>query len=106
MDPREALKLVTLNPAIQLGVSDRRQVFDDLRPVHRRVEDVTLFAPGGYHEGAMNLVVGVQGDGARSLRALIIGMGVDCKQPAIHGEEYPTAWNQLGVGYVQLRSPR
>ncbi len=53
----------------------------------------------------MNLVVGVEGDGARSLRALIIGMGVDCKEPAIHGEEYPTAWNQLGVGYVSLRSP-
>ncbi len=64
----------------QLGLPDRSQVATDVGPVHLRVQDVARLAAGAAHQHAVHSL-GVQaGDRRRSLRGLVVRVGVDRQQ--------------------------
>ena len=63
-----------------LAAPHRGQVGGDVRPVHRRVEDVAAFTPGaGLHQHADTLR-DIPGHGRRPLGRLVVGMSVDRHQ--------------------------
>ena len=66
--------------SVEFLTADLLKVVDDLRTVHRRVENVALLAPGAAHQHRANPLSLVLRDRAGSLRCLVVGMGV-------HGED-------------------
>ena len=60
----------------QLLHADVVQTLSDLRPVHRRVEDVARFAAGTAHQHGVHAFVVVLVHGCGPLRRLVVGVGV------------------------------
>ena len=66
---------------LHLAVADPAEVGDDVRPVHRGVEDRTALAAGAGRDQHVDAFGDIARDGRRALAGLVVGMRVHGEQP-------------------------